>query len=721
MTIPEKPSARFAGSDLLAGFLSALVTLSYASSFATLIFGGLLAPQANLALLAAVVSGAVATLVLSWRSSFHFTVGGPDSNPSAILAVSVAGITAEMVRSGSPEILPTVLMFLFVSTFGCGLLLYLVGERHWGRFVRFIPHQVVGGFLVGTGYLLLAGGWKMLHGASPVATTLAHVGGVPVIAWVFALAVALTLLVLMRLWRHFLVIPGVILAGVALFHVVLWAGDIDLAAARAHGLLMSPVQLGAWSNPFNQPWGAVRWDLILSHAYDFAAMTMVVLITILLNATSLDHATGHDVDFDREVKALGLANIIAGFAGGLVAVNSFNRSVLNLRAGAQSRWAARFGVAFLLLMVAAAPQAAGWLPKPVLTGLILYLGLSLLVQWLWDGRKEMLTGDYLIMVGILATVMLFGIVAGVLVGVLASMMSFVLNLSRAAVIKERFTSASRQSNVERSADDLGRLRAHGEQLQGAVLHGYLFFGTCSTMLDQLRASLPQAKVLMLDFWHVHGVDASSVIVLRKLLKLAAEARVQVVFTGLSAPLQDRLAHCGLDLARTPVRQFPDLDRGLEWAEESLFSDARLRTSLADLFGGLEPEEVAAAESFFATVSVAAGETFVRSGEGADQLYLVLEGRVSIYLQVPSLGYRKRLRSYGTGTIVGEMGLYNDEPRSADISADLATKLAVISRAQIREMEATHPRLASRLHRLVVLTLASRLRKANSAIQDLSTY
>src|SRR6187455_2127428 len=194
MTVAEKPSARFAGSDLLAGFLSALVALSYASSFATLIFGGALAREVNLALLAALVSGGVATLVLSWRSSFHFTIGGPDSNPSALLAVSVAAITADMLREASPGVLPTVLMFLFISALGCGLLLYLVGGRHWGRYVRFIPHQVVGGFLVGTGYLLLAGGWKMLHGTTAINPTLAQFGGVPVVAWIFAVVVALVIL-----------------------------------------------------------------------------------------------------------------------------------------------------------------------------------------------------------------------------------------------------------------------------------------------------------------------------------------------------------------------------------------------------------------------------------------------------------------------------------------------------------------------------------------------
>jgi len=717
-TVAGKQSGAFAGSDLLAGGLSALVTLAYASSFGTLIFGGLLAPQASLAVVAALVSSGITLLVLSWRSSFHFTMGGPDSNPSAILAVSVAAISSELMRDHDAAILPTVLMFLYLSALGCGLLLYLIGERNWGHYVRFIPHQVVGGFLVGTGYLLLAGGWKMLVAASPSTTTLAQLEHVPALAWTFAAVVALTLVVLMRTWRHFLVIPGVILLAVVLFHLALQWSGIDQATARAQGLLLDPIPLGAWDNPFNQPWGLVRWDVILLHANDFVAMTMVVTVAILLNATSLDHEVGHDADFDRELKAVGLANILTGTAGGLVAVNSFNRSLLNLRAGARSRWAARACVGFIVLLMVGAPHAVGWLPKPVLTGLILYLGISLLLQWLWDGRREMLKGDYLIMLAILATVMLFGVVPGVMVGMLASMASFVLNLSRASVIKERFTSASRQSNVERPAADLMWLRTHGDQLQGATLHGHLFFGTSSTVLDQLRVTLLKAKVLTLDFWEVREIDVSSVIILRKLLKLAADVGVKVVFTGLSAKLQARLAGCGLDLARSPVHVFADLDHGLEWAEEQLLSAARKSISLADFFGSLDPAELATVEEYFEVISVAAGTTFIRSGDPADRFYIVLEGRVSIHLQAAATGYRKRLRCYGAGTIVGEMGFYNNEPRSADINADIDSRLAGISRTRIKELEEQHPRLANRLHQLVVLTLASRLRTANSAIQEL---
>jgi SulP family sulfate permease len=137
------------------------MALAYASGFATLIFGGALAPQSGQAVLSAIVASCVAILVLSWRSSFFFAMGGPDSNPSAILAVTVAAIAAELAEKSGAEaaaLLPTVWMFLFAASLGCGLLLYFVGERHWGRYVRYIPYPVVGGFLVGTGFLLVSGG-----------------------------------------------------------------------------------------------------------------------------------------------------------------------------------------------------------------------------------------------------------------------------------------------------------------------------------------------------------------------------------------------------------------------------------------------------------------------------------------------------------------------------------------------------------------------------------
>ena len=163
--------------NLVAGALCALVTLAYASSFAALIFGGALSSSVNLGVWTAIVGSCIAIIALSFLSSFPFALGGPDSNPSVILSISAASIASEVLResSDSPELLPTIFVFLFGSAVLCGLLLFVFGRLHWGRYVRYIPYPVVGGFLAGTGYLLLAGGWKLLIGKNIVLTQLADI------------------------------------------------------------------------------------------------------------------------------------------------------------------------------------------------------------------------------------------------------------------------------------------------------------------------------------------------------------------------------------------------------------------------------------------------------------------------------------------------------------------------------------------------------------------
>ncbi len=714
-------------SNATAGVLCAMMALAYASGFATLIFGGVLAPNAGQAVLAALVSSCVAIFVLSWRSSFAFGLGGPDSNPSAILATTVAAIAAQITHqsgANAADMVPTVLMFLFLSAIGCGLVLYLVGKQHWGRYVRYIPHPVVGGFLVGTGYLLVAGGWKMLVGTSPWHTTPTEMAAVPALAWWTAGIVMFALLGLLRFTRHFLIVPGVVLGGVLVFHGVLAFQGVSIAQAHAAGLLLDPLPLSGWSQPFNLSWSLVRWDLLLAHANDFAAMTMVVLITILLNATSLDLVTGHDADFDRELKALGIVNIFAGLAGGFVATNSFNRSILNLRAGATSRWAARFCGLLVLGIAIFLPQTVTLLPKPVLTGLILYLGVSLLLAWLWDSRKEMPVADYLTMVAMLLIVAVAGIVPGVFLGVIIASMSFVVTFSRSSAVKQRFSGVTRRSSVERAPSETEWLRSQGEYLQGFILHGYLFFGTSIGVLEQIREVLEslrgvpgRARILIVDFWEVRGIDASSVMVFRKLLRLCEKAGVQTVFTGISADLRTKMANCGLDLAYNPVRLFADLDHGLEWSEQTLLSETITEVSLGEALG-LLPDESEQVGVYFEHVAVSAGVNFIRKDEPSDAFYIVLKGRVSIYLTLADSDYRKRLRSYGPATIVGEMGYFSGEPRSADIRADVDTQLCRMSRATLADLQIEHPELASKLYRLVINTLANRLRAANEEIRQM---
>jgi SulP family sulfate permease len=713
--------------NLVAAALCAVVTIAYAGSFGGLVFGGPLEPFVGRAVIAALVSSVVVMSMLAWRSSFFFGLGGPDSNPAAILAFTLAAVTSDILqgsRVAPAELVPTALMSLFLSASGCGLILFVMGRLRWGRYVRYIPHPVVGGFLAGSGYLLLAGSWKMLTGEPLTVSNLGVVAGVHPLAWSSVALVAIALLVLTRVIRHFLVIPLVLVGAMVVFHALRMAWGIDLAAARQAGLLMAPLQVGDWTHAGNFPYGDVRWDLLLLHTKDFGAMTMVAVITILLNTTSLEVATNREGDADTELKSLGLANLLIGFGGGMVAVNSFNRSMLNLKAGANSRWSGLLCALIVLGTALLVPGLIGLMPKPVLTGLILFFGIGLLMTWMVESRLTMPWSDYLIVLAILGSVAVHGMVPGVMLGLVTACVSFVFTLSKSPTIRGNFSLLNRRSNVERPAQQAEILRTHGQAMRGFVLQGFLFFGTTSRLLDEARAALERTRFVLLDFRLVHGVDGSSTVALKKLRTLCAEAKITLVFTGMSREVESVLRLGGVAADNLTLRTFPDIDHALEWCEDQVIAAALPSSEFqAALAGVLSAEEVTYLIAHFERVEVACDAPLIKQGDSSDSMFIIEHGRVSVYLRLGDTteagGRRLRLRTFTVGTVVGEMGLYTGAPRAADVVADVLTRALKLSGAQVAVLEKRRPELANKLHRFVVRSLAQRLAGANAQLNALS--
>ncbi len=698
--------------------------VAYAGSCTNLIFSGRLAMFEAQGMLAALVSSIVTVLVLSFFSSFRLSLGGPDSNPSAILAVSAAAIAATIIgESGANDgtLLPTVMAFISVSALGCGLILVLIGGQRLGRCVRFVPHPVIGGFLGGTGYLLIVGAYKMLTGVGIGLDMAARLGGLPPITFWTAAATGAALFFLMRFATHHLVIPLVLLTATLGFYVVLYVHGPTFSEARSMDLLMPPLHVGNWANALHFSYGSVRWGLVLEHWNDFAVTTIVVIITCLLNATSVDVAIGSDVNIDSELSALGIANILNGVCGGMVAVNSFNRTVLNQRSGANSPLAARFCALVMVAIVLIGPGLVGFIPRQVLTGLILYLGLSLFVAWAWDSRRTMPLNDYLIVIAIIGIVATVGIVPGVLVGVAIACLNFVFAFSQSPAVKYSFTGSNRRSNFERKPHEIRSLSENGGVLRGFVLQGFLFFGTASTVLDEIRKVLNEAKYILVDFWFVHEIDSSCAIAFRKIRNLSVERGVCLVVCGVSPALARRFQRANFNLDDPLIRVFPDLDHGLEWCENAIIAAQSFTTGpYVQFSGGLSRFREGPMSAYLEPKAFRAGEFVVRQGDTSDALFIVDGGQVSVYLRAEGDTGRKssvrRLRSYGVGTVVGEMGFYTGEMRSTDVVADVDSVVLVLSRGRMLDFEREAPLAAQDFHRYVIYTLALRLRAANVEIQ-----
>jgi CRP-like cAMP-binding protein len=103
---------------------------------------------------------------------------------------------------------------------------------------------------------------------------------------------------------------------------------------------------------------------------------------------------------------------------------------------------------------------------------------------------------------------------------------------------------------------------------------------------------------------------------------------------------------------------------------------------------------------------------------AQELYFVESGQVSARLRLPD-GRELRLRTMGPGAVVGEMGLYVGQPRSASVVADRPTLVYCLSLAALESMHREAPATAAAFHRYVASLLAERLAHANATLQALA--
>jgi SulP family sulfate permease len=714
--------------DTLAGLLTALIALSYAAGYGAMIFSAGLSAWLPTGMSTALLSCVIVALVITLASSQPFMIAGPDSNGTALLTGLAAAVAVAVHAAGGDDgaVLSTVLMLIAVSSLTTGAMLFVLAYWKRGNPIQYIPFPVIGGFLAGTALLLLEGALRVLTDM-PLGAALPRVlMQLPLLATVPALVVGVGLLVLTRITpgsRFVIVLPSMMALGIAMFYIGLISSGKSLEDARHMGLLFHYEPIAGMRLPFSLVHEA--WlPALVSHTPEILAIAAVSSMTVLLNTTSIGVTTSHDIDFTREMRAAALANLVTGLAGGLVGTQSVTRTIINWRLGVCGRRAGVLAAVFSLATIAFFPSLMALLPKPVLVGLQLFVGAAMLIEWLVDSYRRLPWHDYLLIPAIMVCMAVYGIVAGVLLGVIAACLLFVVRYGCVNCFRLEFDGRGRRSNVEHTIDETRVLDAHAHVLYGVALQGFLFFGTAYSIFTHIRARIEappaaqntQAHVrfVLVDFARVHGVDASSTASFVRLLQACTRVKAQLVLTGLSPALKAWFAE-GIAGTKSPSGPhfFADMDSGLEWVEAQLLSATPL--SSAGACGPALPVTLDALRPHLDALTLAPGEYVFRQADQGDSIYFVQTGRVSVALSVGE-GRTLRLRSFGAGTIVGEMAVYSGARRSADVVADEPTVLLRLALSTLRRIEADDPALAARLHKFVAHVLAARLAVANEQIR-----
>jgi len=725
------PSARILNSlsiGLAVGILSVVNELSFAS----LIFAGSLSGQAIRATALPLFGGLAVGLVVACLSNFRASVSIPQDTPTAILAPTAAAMAVALAGSDPDTAFATVAAAMGLSTLVTAAVFLLLGRFRLGDLVRFMPYPVIGGFLAGTGWLLLSGSFGIMTGAAlrlDLLDQLLTRGAL--LKWIPGAAMALVLFFGLRRFRNFLVLPGVLAGSLVLFFLVLHLSGMGLDGARALGLLLKTGgEAPGWPAFGPRDLALVRWDVILSQAGPLLTIPLLASISLLLNASGVELGSRRDMDLNRELVVNGLGNIVGGLGCSHAGYTTLSLSLFGATTGAYSRLVGLTSAAVcagVLFLGAGLVESS---PRFLLGGLVFFLGLATLWDWLVDGWRRMPLTDYLLVLGILLVIVHFGFLTGVGVGLAAAIALFVISYSRISVVRGQSDGARLRSTVERPLPHERLLQAHGGRIAVFRLQGFLFFGTANALLSRLTARMRDEAhpllCILLDFRQVHGFDVSALNSFHRLAQVARTRNVHLVLAAAPARFQEQIRRtAGPDAEVFQMRE--DLDRGLEWCEDRLLEqelremekrraqggqDDFFLSVVDDLMLHLEQKELFEEISerlgpWLEERRLEPGRVFVAQGRPLEGLFLLLRGTAREYAEREG-GESVRLRTMGPGTTAGELGVTQGRLSPSSVAAVSECLVGFLPAEKLQRLEQENPELALALHKLLGALLEQRL-------------
>lgn len=386
----------------------------------------------------ALITGIVGGLVVGFFAGSPLQVSGPAAGLFVIVAdIIVTQRERYLAKLGDDTELAMgyALAALGVSVFLAGGMQIIAGRLRMGRWFRAVSPAVIKGMLSGIGALILVSQFHVMldhvatwHGA-PAHGGLQYLATIPeAILKCFsggdtnhhlAALIGIVTIGTIVLWDRFApqkinFIPGALL-GILSATLVAMVANFEVVQLQVPSNMFSEVSLPSLA------WGGFLTDSSIW----LSAMVIAIIASAetLLTATAVDDMSrdlGIKSDYNRELTAQGIGNLLCGLVGALPMTGVIVRSSANVHAGAKTRTSTILHGAWLLLFIALLPQLLTLIPKSALGALLVYTGFKLLnpaqIKTLWKaGRSEV--AIYLTTIALIVSV---DLLVGVLVGVALS-------------------------------------------------------------------------------------------------------------------------------------------------------------------------------------------------------------------------------------------------------------------------------------------------------------
>jgi MFS superfamily sulfate permease-like transporter len=460
------------------------------------------------------ITGIIGGLVVGFLAGSPLQVSGP--------AAGLAVIVFEFVRTHGLAALGPVLLL-------AGIIQFIAGVAKLGGFFRSISPAVVHGMLAGIGALIVIGQFHILFDDKPMSSGPENLAAMPakilglspfnLTAVEYALGIGLATIVIMLGWekwrpKSMKLVPGALL-GVIAATLIAWIGGFDVARVDVPASITAAIDVPGtgFFAPLMQP------ALLVTAV----AIAFIASAETLLSAAAVDRMhDGVRTDYNKELRAQGVGNLLCGLAGALPMTGVIVRSSANVQAGAKTRMSTILHGAWILGFVALLPWLLKEIPMAALGGILVVTGWRLVSL---SHVRHLFTNYGLLPAAIWAVTFILVVMTDLLTGVLVG-----LALSVVELVQHRKSLSLKVEEEE--ADDAQRVR-----LEGSATFISL------TRLTHVLERIPNGRAVHLDLHRLRGIDHTSAEMVREWVARRLGGGQKVTFAG-SDHMIARLAHSG---------------------------------------------------------------------------------------------------------------------------------------------------------------------------------
>jgi SulP family sulfate permease len=266
-------------------------------------------------------------------------------------------------------------------------------------------------------------------------------------------------------------------------------------------------------------------------------------------------AAGAELSANRELVAVGAANLASSCFGGYVVAGGLSRSAVHARAGARTRAAGLLSGLFVALALAFFTPSFHFLPRAVLAALVLNAVSSLVdvryARRLWVVQRS----EFWLLLLSFAASLALGAQLGLAIGVGASVLWFLIRTTRPHLaVLGRLPGTDSYRNVLRFPD----AQCREDQLILRI-DAQFYFGNVTFLrhsLDALCGERPRLRTIILDASGMNQLDSSALDALLEIDERLQGKGIRLLFAEVKGPVRDVLRRAGwLDRLREEGRFF----------------------------------------------------------------------------------------------------------------------------------------------------------------------